>query len=320
MVATSLAQTAIDGTLPTSIFDLSETTGTKNTPADGERLPSRGSSILEILGQVYESHALEPVMPYDPNALLSARIRAAVTEERVEEIKRVCSLYVVDASLGEEEFNAKVEEMIWSASLLLFATGRPGRKPRLDFFLMHLVTSSLFLPSYFAVLQNPVHKTMLLRAYLPCLVLITLLRGRPRIDPSLLMSYTATARPPVPSSLLPGKRAIGDPREDASYNPWPAMLESVLYTHDSHVVKTMRTLVYAAQKYGDSPPGGAIGAYAAKNRRETHKGMAEVDGTIFVRAAGILMDYMGWSGHGQATRKDWDRSALGWDDAWNNED
>jgi hypothetical protein len=30
-------------------------------------------------------------------------------------------------------------------------------------------------------------------------------------------------------------------------------------------------------------------------------------------------DCMGWTGHGGAA-KEWDRSALGWDDAWNNED
>jgi hypothetical protein len=38
-----------------------------------------------------------------------------------------------------------------------------------------------------------------------------------------------------------------------------------------------------------------------------------------VRAAGILVDCMGWTGHG-GVAKEWDRSAFGWDDAWNNED
>ena len=157
MVATSLAQTAIHPTLSASIFDMNETTGIKDTAEDVSRMPSGdGPSLLEILGQVYESDILKPVMPYDPNALISARIRAALTEGRAEEIKRVCSQYIVNASLGEKELNAKVEEIIWTATLLLSATGRPGRKPRLDFFLMHLVTSSLFLPSYFSVLQNPI--------------------------------------------------------------------------------------------------------------------------------------------------------------------
>ena len=103
---------------------------------------------------------------------------------------------------------------------------------------------------------------------------------------------------------------------------------------DSHVIKTMRTLVLAAREYGDTEPGHVIGAYKqsegttnaganangvplSKGREETFEGAARLDGSIFVRAAGMLMDYMGWTTYGQPERDDWDRSALGWDDAWN---
>ncbi|KAF8630301.1 hypothetical protein AX15_003013 [Amanita polypyramis BW_CC] len=318
VVAASLAQAAVHAPLPTTMYDFSEATSTKNNPVGGTRQPSRGPSILEIIRQVYDSDILKPVMPYDPDALLSGRIRGAVSEGRAEAIKQICSQLDVDASSGDEEFNAKVEEIIWTTTLLLCATGRPGRKPRLDFFLMHFVTSSLFLPSYFRLLQDPTHKANLLRAYLPGMILLILTRGRPRINPELLMSHTATPRPPVLSSLSPGKDVVGDPREDEDYNPWPAMLESVIYFPDSHVLKTMRTLFYAAQKYGDAPPGSVIGAFSTKDGKETHTGMSKVDGTIFVRSAGMLMDFMGWTGHGQVARDDWDRSALGWDDAWKN--
>ena len=155
---------------------------------------------------------------------------------------------------------------------------------------MHFVTSSLLLSTFLRVLQNPIHKANLLRAYLPAMIVLVLTLGRPNV--------------------------VGDPREDEDHNPWPAMLESALYAPDSHVLATMRTLIYAAQKYGDTPPGGVIGAFSTKDGKEMHKGMAKVDGSIFVRSAGMLMNYMGWTGHGQTPREDWDRSGLGWD-AWN---
>jgi len=314
-VAAGLAMAAISKPLPPQVYDLKEAASVKNDPVEGARLPSRGPSVLEIFKQVYDSSILKPVMPYDPDALLSARIRGAVSEGRADEIKRICSQFNIDTSSGDQEFDSKVEEIIWTVTLLLCATGRPGREPRLDFFLMHLVTSSLFLPSYLRVLQNPVHKASILRAYLPGMIVLSLARGRPRINTELLMSYTATARPPL-SLPSPGEGAIGDPREDGDYNPWSAIIGGTLHASDSHVVKTIRSLVYATQKYGDTRPGGAIGAFSTKDGKETHKGMAKVDGSIFVRAAGMVTDYIGWSGHGQAQKKDWDRSALGWDDAW----
>ena len=310
---------AVTKPLPPQVYDIEETTSVKNDPVEGTRLPSRGPSVLELLRQVYDSDILKPVMPYDPDALLSARIRDAVSEGRADEIKRICSQFSIDTSSGDQEYDAKAEEIMWTAALLLCATGRPGRQPRLDFFLMHLVTSSLFLPSYLRVLQDPLHKASILRAYLPGMILIILARGRPRIDPELLMSYTATPRPPT--LTLPPLRegVIGDPRDDGDYNPWLTIVQSVFHATDSHVLKTIRTLVYAAQKYGETQPGGAIGAFSTKDGKETHKGMAKVDGSIFVRAAGLVMGNIEWNGHrqGQVREPDtWDRSALGWDDAW----
>jgi hypothetical protein len=304
---------AVTKPLPPQVYDIKETTSAKNNP-------SRGPSVLELLRQVYDSDILKPVMPYDPDALLSARIKGAVSEGRADEIKRICSQFGIDMSSGDQEFDAKVEEIIWTVTLLLSATGRPGRKPRLDFFLMHLVTSSLFLPSYLRVLQDPVHKANILRAYLSGMVVITLARGRPRIDPELLMSHTATPRPPTLALPPPREGVIGDPRNDGDYNPWSTIIQSVVHATDSHILKTIRALVYAAQKYGDTRPGGAIGAFSSKDGKETHKGMSKVDGTIFVRAAGMVMDNVGWTGHKQGDKQgdpdSWDRSALGWDDAW----
>ena len=286
-----------------------------------EKVEVQNITLLELIAQVYESKVLHPPMPYDPNALLSARIKLALANGGAEEIHRICSQYGLSGDFKETDLASKVEECIWVSTLLLGSTGREGRKPRLDFFLMHLVTSSLFLQPILAVLEKPAYKIALLSAYVHVLVLTTLTRGRPRINPELLMSYTDIPRPPVSASNLPdpSSTSLGNPKNDTDYNPWPAMIEAVQYHHDSHVPKTLRTLIFASQKYGDKAPGKAIGAFHRDSGAETHNGTGKMDGTIFVRAAGLVMDTLGWVSYGQE-KGSWDRSALGWDAAWDSGD
>jgi Questin oxidase-like len=264
-------------------------------------------------------------MPYDPDALFNARLQYIFRPESAKEIQSICSGYSFrEAEEGEEYWTKKADEFVWASTLLMCATGKEGKNPRLDFFLMHLVTSSLFLRPYLGAIDSPVHKANLLRAYLPVFILITLARGRPRINPGLLMSYTDTPRPPVQLVSHPDA-SVGHSEKDDEYNPWLPMIGDAIYHPDSHVLKTMRTLVFAARTFGNAGPGTAPGAYrggpeGGKQKEETHVGTASMDGTVFVRAAGMLMDYMGWVGHGQEARGDWDRSALGWDAAWENEE
>jgi len=310
LVATGLAQTAIHTPTLAELYH-------HNFSSEQPRGP--GDTILESLRKIYDSQILQPVLPYDPNALFSARLRPLREPQRVEEIRKIINSFQIDPQGGEPEFASKVEQAIWASALLMAGTGRKGKKPRLDFFLMHLVTSSIFLKPMIDVITNPVHKANLLRSFLSVIILVVLARGRPRIEPELLMTYTATPRPPA-SALKASRSAVGSPTNDEDYNPWPAILADVIYHPDPHVIKTIRSLAYAAREYGATPAGEAIGAFiSGKEGVESHKGMAVVDGTIFVRAAGMVMDYMGWVANGQEARPDWDRSALGWDDAWADE-
>ncbi|KAF8156791.1 hypothetical protein B0H34DRAFT_710596 [Crassisporium funariophilum] len=282
--------------------------------------PSQSLTLLELLHQVYESEVLTPPLPYDPDALINARYRNALSNGGAEEIKRLCSQYHISDSPSEADLASKIQEIMWVSTLLMASTGKKGRKPRLDFFLMHLVNSSIFLRPLCNMLKEPAHKAALLRTYIPLIVVITLSRGRPRINPELLMTFTAAPRPPIASTAFPkpSDTVVGNPLDDADYNPWPVMIEAVQYHQDSHVPKALRTLIYAAQHYGDTPPGGAIGSLQAGSdgeERETHIGSSKMDGTIFVRAAGMVMENLGWVRYGQK-EGEWDRSALGWDAAW----
>ena len=68
-----------------------------------------------------------------------------------------------------------------------------------------------------------------------------------------------------------------------------------------------------AQLYGGTLAGEVRGAKAIP-------GGDKLDGSAFVRAAGVLLDVMGWVGPGGGEQEgNWDRSALGWDEAWEDE-
>ncbi|TFY69556.1 hypothetical protein EVJ58_g339 [Rhodofomes roseus] len=298
MVAQGLAQTAVHQPFVPDIFDLNTPKGTNeatSSASSGHRQPYRGQSLLAILREAYDSKTMEPVMPYAPDAPLR---------------------WQVDTSRGQEALDEKVEELLWATTLLLAGSGKHGRPPRLDFFLMHMLNMSIFVPSLLTVIPKAENRAALLHAIVPVLLMYLTIRGRPQIDAPLLMSYTATPRPPSQDKgPSPHSTAIGDRRDAETVNPWPDIVASVLHAPDPHTLKAIRSLYYAAQHYGTTLPGGAIGAFDAEGR-ETHEGMAKVDGTIFVRAAGIVMDTLGWVTHGQPAGK-WDFSAHGWDDAWN---
>jgi len=104
---------------------------------------------------------------------------------------------------------------------------------------------------------------------------------------------------------------------DSDVNPWTLMIQSALRAPDSHTVKSLRALSYGAIRYGIKGPGEIPGAFDSEGN-EVLPGLKSVDGTVFIRAAGLLIDTLGWVDWGQPEGK-WDRSALGWEDAWNDD-
>jgi hypothetical protein len=312
---------------------------------------------------MYDSPLLTPVLPYDPNALLRHRVITHLSDGRPEEIIRIADLWALPSSSSSstapdsKEWDSKIEEIFYLSTLLTCATHKPNRKPRLDFFLMHTLTSALFLPSIFKYIKNPEHRRVLLRSYLRTVLFIILIRGRPRIDPELIMSYSQFPSPPPSSSDAPPRKkednpdALGLSEEEEEQNPWPAIITTAIHVPDAHTAKTIRSLLYAAQHYGttfpplvpgafhslppsppsSSPPAGVpILSTVAETtttetgneqtpKEETHLGSSKLDGTLFVRAAGLVLDVLGWADHGDK-KGEWDRSALGWDGAWEGED
>lgn len=78
--------------------------------------------------------------------------------------------------------------------------------------------------------------------------------------------------------------------------------------------KSIRSLAHFAQKWGGTPSPAVPGA-RLPDGTEAVPGLAGVDGSLFVRVAGLISENQGWVRAG-ANEDDWDRSALGWDGAW----
>lgn len=319
--APGLAQAAVHSPLVSEVLD-SIVPGTaedvsKTSTRDEEKT---GKPLLHVLRALYDTDVLKPV-PYDPDKTVAQYLTDTLKDGRPEEIRKLCATWwgneTESSDMQASNLDAKIEELFWTTTLFLCGTGKRGREPRLDFILMHALNATLFLPSLLKIVPSGASKVRLLSAFLSVMVMYVLARGRPRIDAGLVMSYTAVPRPPGGSTekLEPSAGAVGDPNE--TYNPWLTICASVVHAPDAHTVKAIRALYYAAQHYGhEKARDGLSGCFVDEaQQKETLLGILELDGTLFVRAAGVVMDTLGWVSHGDEPGR-WDFSGLGWDDAW----
>ena len=83
---------------------------------------------------------------------------------------------------------------------------------------------------------------------------------------------------------------------------------------DQHTPKAIRSLVHYANEHGHTLAGEFPGT-TDRAGKEVIPRISKVDGTVFMRAAGVVMDVIGWCREGEK-RGGWDRSALGYDEAW----
>ena len=164
---------------------------------------------------------------------------------------------------------------------------------------MHLVTSSIFLPSIVAYL-SPRSAAILLRGYFTISLVWYIGRGRPAIP--IREFYEATTdRPTQPGEphVAPADTALTP--EDVSPNPWLPIIQTTLVHPAEHLCKLQRALMHDATLYGARAPGDFADTEL--------EGAERLDGTLFIRAAGLTANVIGWLKEGQKAR-DWDRSGF----------
>jgi len=202
---------------------------------------------------------------------------------------------------------------------------------------MHLVTSSIFLPSLCAFL-SPSSKVRLLRAYFAAVCTWYVARGRPALDIAGFFSREIS----LPSGLDP------DPSKGGVPNFWIPLLQSGMVHPDEHLVKTQRALSCWAQKFGskgarvpikgdleghaglnvsdakisDGEDAGAVQSSSVAHSAATTfsntvngvdtmpvtelPGSEHLDGTLFLRTGLLTATRLGWVREGQKLGKFWD--------------
>ncbi|KAG1893872.1 uncharacterized protein F5891DRAFT_1131148 [Suillus fuscotomentosus] len=165
------------------------------------------------------------------------------------------------------EIERKMEECIWTSTIIYTIGGwNKDRSFTADFTYMHLVTSSLFLPSLLAYLpQNS--QILLLRGYFASTLGWWIACGFPRLDIQGFLS--ATSRPSSETKVA---------------NPFLDIVQSVITHPNEHMPKIQRAFAHFSSIYGARPKG-----YFKDTELE---GAEALDGSLFLLAARLTGEYM----------------------------
>ncbi|KAF9235893.1 hypothetical protein BU15DRAFT_64445 [Melanogaster broomeanus] len=197
-------------------------------------------------------------------------------------IRTYVEMWTVDLT-QPGEIERKMEELIWVSSTMYGVGGFDGEKAfKSDFFLMHMVTSSLFLPSLIAYL-SPRSQVSLLRAYFIMVLICAEFQG-------LHGYHFRRTHPPErpPTKDTPTTETTPIP------NPFLTLLQASVAHPNDHHTKIQRAFAHFNTLYGLRPPG-----YFAGTELE---GAELLDGSLFVRAAILTADAMGWVREGQEAK------------------
>ena len=170
---------------------------------------------------------------------------------------------------------------------------------------MHLVTSSIFLSTIFVHLKRS-SQILFLKGYFSICLGYYISRGKPQLDVARFFSNADTLLPVAPGPK-PTPNAAAHPSPDSVHavtpDPWLPIIQSTLTHPDDHLPKLQRALAEYASHFGSTPAGTFAGTEL--------KGSEFIDGTLFIRAAGLTESRLGWVREGQAPLEGvWDRHGF----------
>ncbi|KAG0700989.1 hypothetical protein DFH29DRAFT_1080332 [Suillus ampliporus] len=278
MVAEGLAMASVHEPilLPPSLFEHGSTTAVKEatTRLSSLCLNTKIPIAPPQLAQPQRNHAFSIIAKIMQDSEFAPKeMKRHVSDidgllsEHGANIWRHTEQWTVDVS-QPGEIERKMEECFWTTTLL-YAIGGWSKDVGFtaDFFLMHLVTSSLFLPSLLSYLpQNS--QVLLLRTYFASTVTWWILRGSPRLDIQGFLD--ATSSPPSSAGTVA--------------NPFLNLVQSAIMHPNDHMVKIQRAFAHFSSLYGARPKGYFKGTEL--------EGAEALDGSLFLRAAGFTEEYM----------------------------
>ncbi|KAF9263179.1 hypothetical protein L218DRAFT_902653 [Marasmius fiardii PR-910] len=245
----------------------------------GANTNPRNVHALDIISRIYNDHEV------GPRKLGIDNIYRSVLAECGDAIYR----YVCSWSLDVSSVEAKIQELQWAVTVLYAVSGfrqLEGGEFNADFLSMHFVTSSLFLPSLIQYLSVP-SQILLLRAHFAICLTWWVAIGKPYLDiPAFFAADTANPGPSGPHPTV-NSRALPSPDSPIAKNPnpWTYTIQQALTHPDDHVPKLLRALLYYSTVYGATEASSFAGTEL--------KGADSIDGTLFIRAAGLTVERLG---------------------------
>ena len=88
---------------------------------------------------------------------------------------------------------------------------------------------------------------------------------------------------------------VGDGALRSPGSAWTRIIPSAIQGPDEHTPKIARALVDFAVRWGTRPPG----YFSAGQSPLSLEGIEKLDGTLFVRVAGLTLDRLGWVNEGE---------------------
>ncbi|OAX40835.1 hypothetical protein K503DRAFT_768195 [Rhizopogon vinicolor AM-OR11-026] len=286
LVAEGLAMTSVHESqgpmfLPSSLLErgststLEETTtrlsslllNTKTSIAPSRPEQSKGNHAFSILAKIMQDAEFAPKKM---EKYFDGRIGVLLTEHGAK-IWRYAEQWTIDLS-QRDEIERKIEECIWTTTIMYGIGGWSKENGfKADFFLMHLVTSSLFLPALVSYLPQD-SQVILLRAYFALTLAWWISRGCPRPD-DIQGFLTAT-----------NSHLSSDGEVPLEANPFLDIVRSGSTHSNEHVLKIQRTFAHFSSVYGVRPKGYFTGTEL--------EGAEVLDGSLFLRAARLTDEHM----------------------------
>jgi len=311
-LAEGLAQAAVHGTSSTAVIPR---TLFKASPGSSDTVVARLTSLVPSLALNTRATPTTPpgthVFTIMARMLKDPKLKtknpdgmedARVSETHGDLIRKYAEQWTLDTS-NPQDLERKIEELIWMNALIYSIGGwSKDHGFKADFFLMHMVTSSIFLPSIVAYL-TPASQNALLRAYLASSLVSWVTRGFPSFDIRGFFSSVFSSPPDNAPSHRPNESTLPSPTSIHALtpNPWLPIIQTTVVHPDEHLCKIQRALAHFAVMYGSRPVG-----YFKDTELD---GADRLDGTLFVRAAAATAKKLGWLREGEKAGT-WDRDGF----------
>ncbi|CAL1702716.1 unnamed protein product [Somion occarium] len=210
----------------------------------------------------------------------------------------------------QQDLEKKLEEVFWMNALIYSVGGWSGREQGGDE------------KKEFNAQLKPSSAVLLLRTYFVTSLALYIARGRPALP--IAEFYQATNAVPVPPGVHPTPcgvtykeqpasdhdltsqdKAWADATKIITPNPWLPIIQTTLVHPNEHLCKLQRSLAHFASEFGQTAPG----TFSFLVGPSGLDGADVLDGTLFIRAAGLTANRLGWMREGQNERG-WDMTGF----------